>query len=63
VHQVHTGTAAAVHEIRQSGPQDLWRFYRVRAVDGTLIGWVGAGYVKESPAWEFLLNLEHEHDH
>jgi hypothetical protein len=124
VHQVDTGTAAAVHEIRQSGPQDLWRFYRVRAVDGrqgwvsdyfvrrlaylfkpdsetvpvheapggavafeasqvtpvlllaptrtdwwqvatpdgTLMGWVEAGYVKESPAGEFLLNLEHEHD-
>jgi hypothetical protein len=121
---VHTGTAAAVHEIRQTGPQNLWRFYLVRTVggeegwvsdyfirrlaylfkagaesvpmheapggavafeasqvtpvlllaptrtdwwqvatpDGTLIGWVEAGYVKESPAWEFLLNLEHEHD-
>jgi hypothetical protein len=125
VHQVHTGTPAAVHEIRQTGPQNLWRFYLVRTVggeegwvsdyfirrlaylfkagaetvlvhetpggavvfeaqqvtpvvllapnrsdwwqvataDGTLTGWVETGYVKESPVWEFLLNLEHEDDH
>jgi hypothetical protein len=120
---VHTGTAAAVHEIRQAGPQNLWRFYRVRTVDGrsgwvpdyfirrlaylfsaeaetiplhdapagtavyqagqvtpvvlleptrtdwwqvatvdgTISGWVATAYVKESPAWEFLLDLDHEH--
>jgi hypothetical protein len=38
-------------------------WWQVATPDGTLTGWVEAGYVKESPVWEFLLNLEHEHDH
>ncbi|MCP5095475.1 MAG: hypothetical protein GY943_07980 [Chloroflexi bacterium] len=121
---VHSGTAVVVHEIRQTGPQGLRRYYRVQAmngemgwisdyyvrrvsyvfnengttvplfaapgeneitqldnvtpvtireptqdewwivqtVDGDLLGWVEASFVKESPEPEFLLNQQHAHD-
>lgn len=42
---IHTGTAVAVHEIRQMGPQGLRRFYRVQATDGTA-GWISDYYVR-----------------
>jgi hypothetical protein len=124
-HQVHSGAPAAVHEIRQAGPQNLWRFYLVRATDGrsgwvsdyfvrrqaylfsaetetipihdapagatvyqagqvtpvvlleptradwwlvatahgAARGWLATGTVKESPVWECLLDIEHDHGH
>jgi hypothetical protein len=40
-----TGTPVAVHEIRQAGPQNLWRFYLVRTVDGQS-GWVSDYFVR-----------------
>lgn len=42
---VHTGVAAAVHEIRQTGPQSLQRFYRVQTVTG-VVGWISDYYVR-----------------
>ncbi len=42
---IHSGTAVAVYEIRQVGPQGLRRFYRVQAVDGTN-GWIAEYYVR-----------------
>lgn len=121
---IHTGTAVVVHEIRQTGPQGLRRYYRVQAINGQtgwisdyyvrrlvylfneegttvplfaapegqevaqlpnvtpviikeptqeawwivqtvqgdLLGWVEASYVKESPEPEFLLNQQHLHE-
>jgi hypothetical protein len=119
---IHTGAAVGVLEIRQTGPQNLQRYYRIQALtgeagwisdyyvrrtgylfntkgtavplldapggsevaevvnitpvgilsplaawwqvqtqDGNLTGWVEAGYVKESPEPEFLLNEQHSH--
>lgn len=120
---VPTGTAAAVMEIQQGGPQNLQRFYHVQTITGfagwvsdyyirrvaylynaaadtvplydapdgaqtALVpnvtpvtiqqptdnqwwlvqlvgearsGWVQIDVVKESPEWEFLHNLSHEH--
>ena len=121
---IHTGTAVAVHEIRQTGPQGLRRFYRIQATDGQtgwisdfyvrrvvylfndegttvplfaspgeremaqlpnvtpvilkeptqdewwivqtvegdMLGWVAANFVKESPEPEYLLNQQHLHE-
>ena len=121
---IHTGTAVVVHEIRQTGPQGLRRFYRVQAingqtgwisdyyvrrvvylfdengtavslfaapdgqevtrvvnvtpvtikeptgadwwivqtVEGNMLGWVQAAFIKESPEPEFLLNQQHAHE-
>ena len=42
---VHSGVAAAVMEIRQSGPQNLQRFYRVETVAGES-GWISDYYVR-----------------
>lgn len=42
---IHTGTAVVVHEIRQSGPQGLRRFYRVQAINGQM-GWISDYYVR-----------------
>jgi hypothetical protein len=44
-YELATGTPVAVHEIRQTGPQNLWRFYLVRAVDGQS-GWVSDYFVR-----------------
>ncbi len=121
--RVHTGVAAAVQEIRHTGPQNVRRFYHVQTVTGATgwisdyyvrrvaylfdangstislysapdgleveqlsnvspvtikvptddewwlvqavqtgtMGWVRVSFVKESPAWEFLLNQQHDH--
>lgn len=121
---IHTGTAVVVHEIRQTGPQGLRRFYRIQAtngqmgwisdyyvrrivylfdengtavslfaapdgkeitqvanvtpviikeptgadwwivqtVEGNILGWVQAAFIKESPEPEFLLNQQHAHE-
>jgi hypothetical protein len=40
-----TGVAAAVHEIRQTGPQNLRRFYRVQTTGGQS-GWISDYYVR-----------------
>jgi hypothetical protein len=45
VHTIATGTPVAVHEIRQTGPQNLWRFYLVRTVDGQS-GWVSDYFIR-----------------
>ncbi|MCI0643302.1 MAG: hypothetical protein L0346_00255 [Chloroflexi bacterium] len=42
---VHSGVAAFVYEIRQSGPQNLRRFYRVQALSGPS-GWLSDFYVR-----------------
>jgi len=42
---VHTGIPAAVLEIRQAGPQNLQRFYRVETVNGDA-GWISDYYVR-----------------
>ena len=42
---IHTGTAVVVHEIRQTGPQGLRRFYRVQALNGQM-GWISDYYVR-----------------
>lgn len=42
---VHTGTAVAVQEIRQTGPQNLRRFYRVMTIEGDS-GWISDYYVR-----------------
>jgi hypothetical protein len=42
---VHSGVAAFVYEIRQTGPQNLRRFYRVQALSGPS-GWVSDYYVR-----------------
>ncbi len=42
---IHTGTAVVVHEIRQTGPQGLRRYYRVQAINGQM-GWISDYYVR-----------------
>jgi hypothetical protein len=42
---VPTGVAAAVYEIRQTGPQQLRRFYRVQTTGGDS-GWISDYYVR-----------------
>ena len=42
---VHTGTAVIPHEIRQTGPQGLRRYYRIQTIDGK-IGWISDYYVR-----------------
>ena len=41
----HTGIAAAVQEIRHTGPQNLRRFYRVQLMTGEA-GWISDYYVR-----------------
>lgn len=43
--RVHSGVAAAVHEIRHAGPNGLQRFYRVQTVTGAS-GWISDYYVR-----------------
>lgn len=43
--RVHTGVAAAVQEIRHTGPQNLQRFYHVQTVTGAS-GWISDYYVR-----------------
>jgi hypothetical protein len=54
--RVRTGSPAAVYEIRVSGPQNLRRFYRVRAVSGES-GWVSDYYIRRRA---FLYNDQGE---
>ena len=42
---IHTGTAVVAHEIRQTGPQGLRRYYRVQAINGQM-GWISDYYVR-----------------
>lgn len=42
---VHTGTAVIVQEIRQTGPQNLRRFYLIHTVEGKT-GWISDYYVR-----------------
>lgn len=51
---IHTGTAVAVYEIRQTGPQNLRRFYRIEAPTGET-GWISDYYVRRTV---YLFNLE-----
>jgi hypothetical protein len=51
---IHTGTAVAVHEIRQTGPQTAQRFYRIEALSGET-GWISDYYVRRSV---YLFNAE-----
>ena len=51
---IHTGTAVAVHEIRQTGPQSLRRFYRIQAPTGET-GWISDFYVRRVA---YLFNAE-----
>jgi hypothetical protein len=53
---VPTGMAAAVHEIRQSGPQNLRRFYRVQTTGGQS-GWISDYYVRRV-AYLYQANAE-----
>lgn len=43
--KVHTGIPAIVEEIRQTGPQNLHRFYRVKTAVGQT-GWISDYYVR-----------------
>lgn len=45
--EVHTGIAATVHEIRQTGPQNLRRFFRVETVNGE-VGWISDYYIRRT---------------
>jgi hypothetical protein len=45
VHWVATGAPVAIHEIRQTGPQNLWRFYLARTVDGRS-GWIPDYFIR-----------------
>lgn len=43
--RIHTGTAVAILEIRQTGPQNLRRFYYVQSLSGKS-GWISDFYVR-----------------
>lgn len=42
-------------------PQAL-DWWKVSTLDGGVVGWVEAGFVKESPEEEYLLGQDHQHD-
>ena len=42
---IHTGTAVVPHEIRQTGPQGLRRFYHIQTIDGQM-GWISDYYIR-----------------
>lgn len=44
---IHTGSAVAVLEIRQTGPQNLQRFYRIQSPTGEA-GWISDYYVRRT---------------
>jgi hypothetical protein len=44
---IHTGAAVGVLEIRQTGPQNLQRYYRVQAPTGQA-GWISDYYVRRT---------------
>ena len=51
---IHSGSAVAVHEIRQTGPQNLQRFYRIQSPTGEA-GWISDFYVRRVA---YLFNSE-----
>ena len=42
-------------------PQDI-AWWRISSLDGSILGWVFASMVKESPENEFLIGSDHEHE-
>jgi hypothetical protein len=42
---IHTGTAVGVYQIRQTGPQNLQRFYSIQSPTGQT-GWISDYYVR-----------------
>lgn len=51
---IHTGSPAAVQEIRHTGPQNLQRFYRIQSPTGPA-GWISDFYIRRVA---YLFNSE-----